>query len=213
MYNSILTTDQARVFSTSWGGEENLIWDASSMDTAHSIFNQMVGQGWTLVAASGDQGATAGCCTDADAVQYPASDLDVIAAGGTALESFNGTYYSEVGWTGLTAPGSCANNHGGSTGGDSAYYTAPSYQANIPYNIGARSVPDIALNASWGQDVYFNGVLTGYTGTSIVAPELTRFFCPGKRLSALSGQHLRQQWSQPMRTDGQRQLLLLSFSV
>ena len=175
VYNAILNGGKARVFSTSWGCEEEYCTPVPVMQTDHNVFNQMLGQGWTLVAASGDRGATAGC-GDADAVSYPASDPDVFAAGGTTLKlDANGNYVSEVAWSG--GPDGCAANDGGSTGGFSAYFTAPSYQNGLGQTM--RAVPDMALNADWyntPQNFYFGGALQGNGGTSIVAPELAGFF-------------------------------------
>jgi hypothetical protein len=175
IYNKILTDGFARVFSTSWGCEEINCTPTASMDTDHAIFDSMVGQGWTLVAAAGDQGATAGC-GDADAVSYPASDPDVVAAGGTTLSLFSGPIFDdEVGWSG--GPDGCASNDGGSTGGFSAYYSAPFYQSALGFS--NRAVPDVALNADWfntPQNLFFDGVLSPNGGTSIVAPEMAGFF-------------------------------------
>jgi kumamolisin len=107
------------------------------MDTIRGIFNQMVGQGWTLVAASGDSGPTAAItvngnqvCDTRDRVNYPASDPDVVGVGGTTLTWLNGKYLSETGWTGGTSPGSCNRNNGGSGGGCSAKFVRPGYQTN-----------------------------------------------------------------------------------
>jgi kumamolisin len=145
------------------------------MDTDHGIFNWMVGQGMTLVAASGDQGATAGCGA-AVAVQYPASDPNIVGAGGTTLFlNYDSTFNSQVAYSG--GPYGCGSNDGGSTGGFSAYYAAPSYQTSLGY--ANRAVPDIALNADWyntPQNYYFNGFLSGNGGTSIVAPSVTGIF-------------------------------------
>ena len=101
LYNQMLEDGNARVTSLSWGCEENACFDGSSMNSMDNIFTAMVGQGWTLLAASGDNGATAGC-GDGDAVLYPAVDPNFVAAGGTDL-SLNGdsTFSSEVAWTGL----------------------------------------------------------------------------------------------------------------
>jgi hypothetical protein len=178
MYNYMLTDDLARVFSTSWGCAEIYECNTGEMDSRHAIFNQMVGQGWTLVAAAGDSGAADDCYANNPAhtsVDYPASDPDVVGAGGTTLFLFsNGTYDTEVAWQGLTTPGACAKNQGGGGGGVSAYYSKPSYQS---FKEGAkRFVPDISLNANFGQNYYFNGKLKGVGGTSIVAPELAGFF-------------------------------------
>ena len=59
--NRALTDGHARVLSMSWGNAEIYGAPASVMNTYHGIFNQMSGLGWTLVAASGDGGATTDC--------------------------------------------------------------------------------------------------------------------------------------------------------
>jgi subtilase family serine protease len=59
--NRILSDGYARVLTMSWGGAENSDFTYSQMQNFHAVFNQMVGQGWTLVAASGDGGATTSC--------------------------------------------------------------------------------------------------------------------------------------------------------
>jgi len=81
------------------------------MDTDHAIFDAMIGQGWTLMAASDDQGS-AGDCGNANRVSYPASDPDVIAVGGTTLSFYSdGTFASETGWQGSTYTGACSQNN------------------------------------------------------------------------------------------------------
>lgn len=180
VFNQILNDGFARVFSTSWGNQEIYGWDQADMDTDHAIFNQMVGQGWTLVAASGDQGASAGCDRyhPSTSVQYPASDPNIVGAGGTTLSLSSGPIYvSEVGWSGGLKTGSCAENDGGSTGGLSQYYNVPDFQDGMGFS--RRAVPDIALNADWyntPQNIYYGGSLQGNGGTSIVAPEMAGFF-------------------------------------
>lgn len=175
VYNQMLTGGHARVFSTSYGCAEIACTPKSIMDTDHGIFNSMAGQGWTLVAASGDSGAATGC-QNYDAVVYPASDPNVVAAGGLTLSLFSGPVFNyEVAWSG--GPKGCASNDGGSGGGVSAYWAAPPYQG-LPSG-SAREVPDIALNADWyytPQNMYFNGSLAGNGGTSIVAPQVAGFF-------------------------------------
>jgi len=184
VYNHMLNDGYARIFSTSWAcaeeqsvpGVSNSDCYAGTMNARDSIFLSMVGQGWTLVAASGDEGATATWCNAFDGVFYPASDPNVIAAGGTTLRlNSYSQYVSEVGWTG--GPYGCGSNDGGSTGGFSFYWGTPGYQSS--FGFGSRSVPDIALNADWyntPQNFFFEGSLSGNGGTSIVAPELAGFF-------------------------------------
>jgi subtilase family serine protease len=175
VYNQILSDQKAKVFSTGWECEEAACIPYSIMESDHGIFNSMVGQGMTLVAGTGGQGATAGC-GDADAVNYPGSDPDIVGVGGTTLNLFpGGNFVSEDAWTG--GPGNCANEDGGSTGGVSAYFSAPDYQSN--QTVGARYVPDIALNADWynsPQNYYFGGVLQAGGGTTMAAPSVAGFF-------------------------------------
>jgi hypothetical protein len=110
-------------------------------------------------------------------VQYPASDPDIVGAGGTTLTlGSSSNYISETGWSG--GPDGCGTNDGGSTGGTSSYYGAPSYQTAVGI-VGNRAVPDLALNADWyntPQNMYFGGALSGNGGTSIVAPSIAGFF-------------------------------------
>jgi hypothetical protein len=183
VYNHMLSDGNARVFSTSWGCGELLANPdgsgdcyAATMDARDSVFTSMVIQGWTLVAASGDEGASATWCGDGDGVFFPATDPNIVAAGGTTMTlSASSTFESEVAWTG--GPDGCDSNDGGSTGGFSIYWGTPSYQSSLGF--GSRAVPDIALNADWfntPQNMYFEGFLQGNGGTSIVAPEMAGFF-------------------------------------
>lgn len=175
--NHILHDGDARVLSMSWGGAETYIFPAHDMDTYHAVFDQLLGQGWTLVAASGDGGATDDCANHLS-VSYPASDPDVIAVGGTTLAlNADGTYHMETGWAGSVY--GCANNDGGSGGGCSTHFAAPSYQSSPACGAHSRSVPDIALNADWvntPQQVVFVGQTVADGGTSIATPEIAGFF-------------------------------------
>lgn len=173
MYNAMISDNHARVLSTSWGGAEVYGWPTVGINTVHPIFNSMTGQGWSLVAAAGDSGSTDDCVHVS--IDYPASDPNFVAAGGTTLDlNSAGDYVSEVAWQGGTTPGSCATNHGGTGGGASVVFSQPSYQKGIGGS--HRHIPDLALNANAGQNYYYNAGLHGVGGTSIVAPELAGFF-------------------------------------
>jgi hypothetical protein len=206
-YNDVLSGGHAKVLSTSYGGNEDSNSTSAGIETGtmHSILNNMVAAGITLVAASGDEGAAAGC-GDATAVQYPSSDPDFLAAGGTQLNMYtDGVFYSETAWQGESWSGACGSNHGGSTGGRSVLFAAPSWQkitnstypngVESPYyswqtvngvtteyintNYNARLVPDLSLTANpdvLGQWYYSGGSWQSEGGTSIVAPELAGFF-------------------------------------
>jgi hypothetical protein len=173
IYSQMLADGHARVFTTSWGWGESGV--TGVMNSADNILSAMAGQGWTLLAASGDGGASYGCGS-ADQIAFPASDPHVVAAGGDTLY-LNGdsTFNSFYGWSG--GPDGCGTNDGGSTGGLSTFWPTPSYQS--PLGLPSRGVPDISLNADWyntPQNIYFNGGLGGNGGTSIVAPEMAGFF-------------------------------------
>jgi hypothetical protein len=177
MYNQMVSDNAARVFSTSWSCTEPPYGCTSTeISTRDAIFSEMAGQGWTLTAASGDRGAYDNCANLS--VSFPASDPNVVGAGGTTLSLSAGPVYnSEVAWSG--GPDGCSSNDGGSGGGCSSVFAAPSFQSNLPCGSGSRGVPDMALNADWynaPQNFYFDGSLSGNGGTSIVAPELAGFF-------------------------------------
>jgi hypothetical protein len=175
--NRALTDGHARVVNMSWGAAENYEVTSAQMDSYHAVFNQMVGQGWTLVAASGDGGATTDCANHLS-VSYPGSDPDVTSAGGTSLSATSSYYYIETGWSG--GWGGCAQNDGGGGGGCSAYYGMPDYQGVYPAcGTSSRSVPDLALNADGDynpQVLYFQGSWQLVGGTSVGSPELAGFF-------------------------------------
>ncbi len=171
-----LQTNNARVLNMSWGGGELASFGTAEMGAYHNVFNQMVGQGWTIVVASGDQGATADCETVS--VSYPASDPDVVAVGGTNLSTSQGQFNYEHAWSWSGTPDGCSQNDGGSGGGCSTYFAAPGYQASPACSSHKRSIPDIALNADADnspQVYYFEGTWYGVGGTSIAAPEISGF--------------------------------------
>jgi len=181
VYNKILSDASTRVFTTSWGCQETACWPNSWMSTDDAIFSKMAGMGWTMFAASGDHGATPSC-TDSIGVMYPASDPNVVGAGGdTIILSSGPVFVSQTAWSG--GPDGCALgnplvNDGGSTGGYSDYWPEPAYQDGLGAGIPSRGVPDISLNADWyyaPQNMYFEGFLQGNGGTSIVAPSMAGF--------------------------------------
>jgi kumamolisin len=176
MYNQMVSDNVARVFMTGWSCTENFGCTGPEMSTRDAIFSEMAGQGWTLDAASGDRGAYDDCSHLA--VSFPASDPNVVGVGGTDLSLGSGPIYnSEVGWSG--GPDGCGGNDGGSGGGCSSVFAAPSYQSNEPCGSGSRAVPDISLNGDWvdaPQNFYFDGALSGTGGTPLAAAELAGFF-------------------------------------
>ncbi len=176
--NQALSDGQARVLSMSWGGAEFYNNNRQSMAAYHSVFNQMVGQGWSLVAASGDNGSTTGCA-DYVAVSHPASDPDVTAVGGTSLSTLLNQYFSETTWSWEPGTYGCSDNNGGSGGGCSAYFANPGYQGVVACSGNMRTMPDIALNSDFVNEpefFFYNGQLYLTGGTSIATPQIAGFY-------------------------------------
>jgi hypothetical protein len=153
-----------RVVSMSWGVPE--------FKTETRYDSYFTTPGVTFVAASGDNGAPA--------MWWPAISPNVVAVGGTTLQTTNsGSYLSETGW----GSGSRSALAGGSGGGVSQYETEPSYQqggsltgVTSAQNSGNRRMsPDVAYDANpaSGVAVYdqTNGGWLVLGGTSAGAPQ------------------------------------------
>jgi hypothetical protein len=184
LWNFVLSNGFAKVASTSYGDAEEdydqggFVNGTASGDI-HPIFNAMVGQGMTLIGAAGDSGS-AQDCGDAVQINWPSADPDFVAAGGTGLNlDAYGNFVSETAWVGDTWSGACSDNWGGGGGGQSVYFSQPSWQNGLISGATNRLVPDISLSAdpddTWEQ-YYYNGGWSRFDGTSIVAPELAGFF-------------------------------------
>ena len=170
-----ITQNIAPVISVSYGACESLL-SATELDQESALFQQAAAQGQTLVAASGDSGATA--CADyptssgvtttqqqALAVAFPASSPYVTAVGGTEMaagtfavgsssywspsSATTGTllsYVPEVVWN----EGSVARGIIATGGGTSGHFPRPTWQTGLPGITSGqyRLVPDIALQSS-----------------------------------------------------------------
>jgi subtilase family serine protease len=126
-------------------GEAESCADPELLRQEHAVFEQAASHGVTLLAGSGDFGASNLLCdgsavASVPSVATPASDPDVTAVGGTrlAIDPASGAYVGETGW---------ADQFGAGGGGFSSVYRRPGYQA--PFVDGhARGVPDVAYSAS-----------------------------------------------------------------
>jgi hypothetical protein len=178
LFSAVLENRDTRVLTTSYACAElgiyiGLSCSKSSLKAFHTFFDPMVGEGWTLIAASGDNGATANCTNTS--VMYPASDPDFVGAGGSilSLDTTSGVWDGEVAWSGATFSGACSDNLGGSGGGFSVVFQTPPWQNSL--GVPMRAVPDLALNMN-NESVFFQNSLGPAGGTSIVAPALAGFF-------------------------------------
>jgi kumamolisin len=155
-----IVNDAVPVVSTSWVFCEQGPGMTGEIQQENIFFKAAAAQGQTILAASGDLGAT-GCYnpqTGANtfpAVDDPASQPYVTGVGGTTLRiNPDNTYLSEQVWNDRTS------KNGASGGGVSQVWPMPSWQqgpgvANA-YSTGFREVPDVAINADpqTGYDVY-----------------------------------------------------------
>jgi kumamolisin len=178
VYNKIVSDNKASVVTTSWGLCEQQM-PSAYLKADSTIFAEAALQGQTWFAAAGDSGAN-DCGTSSLAVDYPSSDPNVGAVGGTSLTlTGSGTISAESAWS-------------GSGGGVSAVFSQPTYQTGLGVpNSGKRETSDIAFNAnpSTGYPVYFNGSWAQYGGTSFGAPHWAAIFAlvnnaHGKRVGA-----------------------------
>ncbi len=162
-YAQIVNDDTAQIVSTSWGQcEPDQELDTPPDFTLMSnLFAQAVAEGMTVVAASGDDGASD--CLDGQtnpSVDYPSSDPNVTGVGGTALtQNSAGQIMGETGWA-------------SSGGGASEHFARPSWQTapGVPARPNARMVPDVAADSDTATAVYAEGSWTGFAGTSMSAP-------------------------------------------
>jgi subtilase family serine protease len=166
-YQKIATVNTAKSVSTSWGLSE-LQSSTSTMNSMHTIFQQMATQGQSIFAAAGDSGAYDGGGSQL-AVDSPANDPNVTGVGGTHLVLSSGNYGSESVWANTS-------NSSGGGGGLSTIYSLPSWQTGPgvqnSYSNGKREVPDISADAdpATGYSVYSAGKWVVYGGTSCAAP-------------------------------------------
>jgi kumamolisin len=161
------TTNNPSVISISWGGPEST-WTAQAMVAMDSAAQDAAALGVTICVASGDGGSSDGVTDGANHVDFPASSPNVLACGGTSLQSANGVITSETVWND-------GAQGGASGGGYSNQFPLPAWQASAgitPPSGGGRGVPDVAGDADpeTGYNVQVDGQQMVIGGTSAVAP-------------------------------------------
>jgi subtilase family serine protease len=142
------------VMSMSFGAPEAAIAGGGNnlqLLQADKIFQAATGEGMSVFASAGDNGATNGYTTPNPL--FPASDPYVTSVGGTNLFlTEHNQYSSETVWNdgdpSLCAFG-CAYGPFGATGGaPSAIFSAPAYQTNDGSGFSMRTTADVSYNAS-----------------------------------------------------------------
>ena len=115
--------------------------------------------------------------------EYPAYSPNVVAVGGTSLTllGLKGQYGLESGWS-------------GSGGGVSQYESVPSFQSSNGVNNGARSIPDVSMDANPNTGVYvydsYDGGPNGYYevgGTSLSSPMWAGLIALGDQARGTAG--------------------------
>jgi kumamolisin len=164
------TVHRPTVISVSWGGPEPS-WSDQARAALNSAAEDAASLGITVVAASGDDGASDGAPAGTLAVDFPASSPYVLGCGGTEVTIADGRIASEVTWDDLPTGG------GASGGGVSVDFPRPTFQASAdvpaaPNGFAGRGVPDVAGDAdpSTGYGVVVDGQALVLGGTSAVAP-------------------------------------------
>jgi kumamolisin len=165
------TVHAPTVVSISWGGAEST-WTSQSLTAYDQAFQDAGMLGVSVCVASGDDGSEDNVTDGLAHVDFPASSPNVLACGGTTIQSSNGQITSEVVWN--AGPG-----NGASGGGVSEVFPLPSYQSNagVPVSVNpsqfqGRGVPDVAGDAdpASGYQIYVDGTSGVFGGTSAVAP-------------------------------------------
>lgn len=158
------------IISISWGGPENS-WTEQSRNALNSAFEDASTMGISVLAASGDDGASDGSADGKTTVDFPSASPYVTGCGGTKLSISGSSIGSEEVWNEL------ASNEGATGGGVSEDFALPSYQKaakipKAPNGFVGRGVPDVAGNAdpATGYNVTVAGEQTVIGGTSAVAP-------------------------------------------
>ena len=193
VYATVVDNPKVDVTSTSWGGCEAL-FHSDFISTSDDFFQQGSAEGITQFAPAGDNGSN-DCRGNFGtrppknypnpSVDFPASDPEMGAAGGTQLTiGANGKRQTEIGWP-IGVPSAIWGGGGGASG----YFATPSYQAGIVAlaNAGTialastsyRNTPDVALMGSPDPEGYnfcYNGCGGGGYGTSFVGPNMAAIY-------------------------------------
>src|SRR5581483_11088083 len=193
--------------SVSWGSCEAQTGAGRIGNTLEPILQSLVAAGVTIFASTGDKGVY-DCNSGDTGVDYPASSPEVVGVGGTTLHSSgvaapnDGSNWNETAWscTGQLSCSSSGSKSGGSGGGASSVFSAPSYQTaaitDAPF-AGSRHrlVPDISADGdpATGFEIYTTDPTYSSTkghrfavgGTSLATPVSAALFT-----NALAAHHV-----------------------
>jgi subtilase family serine protease len=178
--NYVVDHDLGDVISQSFAATEETFPDAGTLRGLRSAFVNARRHQITVLASSGDQGATSprldGCCYPFRVVGWPSSDPLVTSVGGTQL------HLDAAG--NRTAPDNVWNDAGGAAGGGPSHvFKRPSFQDGVASVVGdARGTPDLSMSAALDGAV---DVFSSFCDSSDVDPSTGKpVRCPAWHLAA-----------------------------
>jgi subtilase family serine protease len=174
--NYVIDHHLGDVITQSFGATEQTFTSPSQIYSLRSAYVNAAQHGVTVLAASGDQGATDYycspssscanpndiiCCESTRAIDWPSSDPLVTAVGGTELKLNDEGYRTapDSVWNDLTStfgiPGPVYTYASGG-GGHSTVFSRPAFQDGVAGVVGdSRGTPDIAMSAACNGAVDF----------------------------------------------------------
>ena len=168
MYSTNVTVNgihyKPNIISCSWGAPE-IYYSRSQLTSINSILETITNAGITICAATGDYGSNNGVGGTGNYVDFPSSNPNVTAVGGTTLVCPNNVYDAQTVETAWSSGG----------GGISVVYSKPSYQSVLSGTM--RMTPDIASLSDPNTGVLFivNNQYMVIGGTSVAAPTIVGF--------------------------------------
>ena len=145
--NYVINNHLADVISQSFGATENTFPDKQSILDLRSAFENAAANGVTVLASSGDSGAT-NYENDLSSLypypvnSWPSSDPLVTSIGGTQLNL-------DADGNRITPDRAWNDGYGATGGGLSQVFSRPSYQATVKSVVGdSRGTPDISASAA-----------------------------------------------------------------
>jgi kumamolisin len=174
------TANNPSIISISYGNPESghgSAWSSAAVKQVNLALEAAAARGLTVMAASGDDGATDGMPGNKAHVDFPASSPWVLGCGGTRVEATGGSITSEVVWNDQNTNPQLSN--GATGGGVSTVEPAPKWQTDAgvtPAVAGSthrgRAVPDVASLADPQTPLVVAqpGGVGGVGGTSAAAP-------------------------------------------
>jgi len=159
--------NKPNIISVSWSGMSENIWSSENLTSFDNLFASAVSKGINIFCAAGDKGSNNG--STVPNINFPASSPNVIACGGTRVESTGYSIKEETVWNNFPTD---VNTKSATSGGISKIFNKPSYQNKVQMNINYRCVPDISANADpkTGYLIFVNGGFGIIGGTRCVVP-------------------------------------------